>query len=279
MENTQKAYARLWQKLRRLSAAGALSLSLTGCFSSKELATNKSVTYDTIDTMDKDALKNGITQTLDVPGEKFKLVITYQCELKEDERWTVTSNKQLNMEIKTEGLTNEKVYIDNIHTDTTICSHYAEINGIIQDTMDDRIHNSLMPGFSISDTNSYIGINQIDGQNDTFIQGFINGWRGYTQDKITEQRFSELDYLEKGVYANLVSSIIDLIIVKGNQTTFVSVPSEVQISVWPYIQIQNLNETYYRYYYLNEKGEMDYYVFSEDEYLIQTQINSRKLTK
>ena len=136
-----------------------------------------------------------------------------------------------------------------------------------------------MPGFSISDTNSYIGINQIDGQNDTFIQGFINGWRGYTQGKITEQRFLESDYLEKGVYANLVSSIIDLIVVKGTQTTFVSVPSEVQISVWPYIQIQNQNETYYRYYYLNEKGKMDYYVFSEDEYLIQTQINSRKLTK
>ena len=71
---------------------------------------------------------------------------------------------------RTDGVTDEKVYIDNIHTDTSICSYYAQIDGVMQDTMDDRIHNSLILGFSISDTNSYRGINQIEGQNDTFVK-------------------------------------------------------------------------------------------------------------
>lgn len=38
-------------------------------------------------------------------------------------------------------------------------------------------------------------------------------------------------------------------------------------------------EIYYKYYYLNEDGEMTYDELSQDEYLIQTQIDSKKLTK
>lgn len=260
--------------------AGALSISLAGC-SEREVSTNANTSYDIIDTTDTDALEEGITQILDVPGEDFKLVVQYNCELQDDERWTVTSDKQLNMEVRTDGLASDtKVYIDNIHTDTTICSYYPQIDGITQDTMDDRIHNSLMIGFSISDSNSYSGINQIEGQNETFIQGFVHGYNGYTSGSVEEKRFLESDYLEKGVNANKISSIIDLIVVRENEERFVSVKSEVQVSVWPFIQIQKDNgEIYYRYYYLKDNGEMTYDELSEDEYLIQTQIDSKKLTK
>lgn len=263
-----------------VAAAVVGTISLTGC-SATELSTNNNVSYDTIDTTDTEALEEGITQVLDVPGEDFKLVVQYKCELQEDERWTVTSDKQLNMEVRTDSLPSDtKVYIDNIHTDTTICSYYPQIDGITQDTMDDRIHNSLMIGFSISDSNPYSGINQIQGQNDTFIQGFVRGYNGYTNGSIEEKRFLESDYLEKGVNANKISSIIDLIIIRDNEERFTSVKSEVQVSVWPYIQMQKDNgEIYYKYYYLNKDGEMTYDELSQDEYLIQTQIDSKKLTK
>lgn len=279
MENMlRKKYAELYKEIRYLSVASALSIFLAGC-SSNELATNANTSYDMIDTTNSDDLEKGITQVLDVPGEKFKLVINYQCELQEGERWTITSNKHLNMEIKTEGLNDEQVYIDNIHTDTTICSHYAQIDGITQDTMDDRIHNSLLLGFSISDSNSYRGINQINGQNDTFLEGFTRGYNGYVNGEVKEQRFLESNYLENGVYANQISSIIDLIIVKGEETTFVSVPSEIQISVWPYVKIQKKTGMYYQYYYLGSDGKMICEELSEDEYYAQTQTNTRKLTK
>ena len=251
--------------------------SLSGCIE-REVSTNSNTSYDIIDTTSNEALENGITQIIDVPGENFKLVVNYQCELKEDERWTVTSDKKLNIEIRTDGVTNgTQVYIDNVHTDTTICSYYPTVDGVTQDTMDDRIHNSQMLGFPISDDNAYLGINQIEGQNETFIKGFVHGYNGYSSGTIEEKRFLESDYLEKAVYANKITSVIDLIIVKGDEMTCVSVPSEVQVSVWPFIEMQKSNgEIYYKYYYLKDNGMMSYKELSEEEYLVMTQIDNSK---
>ena len=235
------------KNLKKLCKKGACVLmtvavvgSLSGCIE-RELATNTNVSYDVIDTMDTEALKNGLQQTIEVPGENFKLIVEYKCELQEGERWIVTSDKKINMEIRTDGVddTTTKVYIDNIHTDTTICSKFPTVDGITQDSMDDRIHNSLMLGFPIADDVSYVGINEIEGQNQTFISGAYMGFNGYSSGSVTERRYNESDYLEKGVYANKITSIIDLIIVKGNQQRTVSVPSEVQVSVWPFIQVIN----------------------------------------
>ena len=265
------------KKVGAVLVVGAMVFTLTGCME-REVSTNANTSYDVIDTTSNEALENGITQIIDVPGESFKLVVNYQCELQEDERWTVTSDKQINTEIRTDGLpAGTQVYIDNVHTDTTICSYYPQVDGVTQDTMDDRIHNAQMLGFPISDSNAYVGINQIEGQNETFISGFVHGYNGYSSGSVSEKRFLESDYLEKAVYANKITSIIDLIIVKGEEITCVSVPSEVQVSVWPFIERQKSDGTrYYRYYYLNDNGTMTYEELSEEEYLIKTQIENQK---
>ena len=270
----------LLKKVGCVLVTGAMVFTLTGCME-REVSTNANTSYDVIDTTSNEALENGITQVIDVPGENFKLVINYQCELQDDERWTVTSDKQINMEIRTDGLVNGiQVYIDNVHTDTTICSYYPQVDGVTQDTMDDRIHNAQMLGFPISDSNAYVGINQIEGQNETFISGFVHGYNGYTNGSISEKRFLESDYLEKAVYANKITSVIDLIVVKGEEMTCVSVPSEVQVSVWPFIQMQKSDGTiYYKYYYLNENGTMTYKELTEDEYLVMTQVEGIKKEK
>lgn len=275
--------------LKKLCKKGACVLmtvavvgSLSGCIE-RELATNTNVSYDIIDTMDTEALKKGLQQVIEVPGENFKLVVEYKCELQEGERWIVTSDKKINMEIRTDGVddTTTKVYIDNIHTDTTICSRFPTVDGITQDSMDDRIHNSLMLGFPIADDVSYVGINEIEGQNQTFISGAYMGFNGYSSGSVTERRYKESEYLEKGVYANKITSIIDLIIVKGDQQRTVSVPSEVQVSVWPFIQVINEEgNLVYRYYtYDDKEGNMDYTDLSEDEYLVKTQIESQDKAK
>ncbi len=271
----------LSKKIGSLITAGAISLTLSGC-DAREVSTNNSNnTQSVIDTTNSDSLEDGVQQILDIPGENFKLKVGYQCVLNDGEKWTVTSDKSIFMEVSTLGLPEDmKVYIDNIHTDTTICSHYPQINGIMQDSMDDRIHNSLMYGFSISDTNSFYGINQIDGQNDTFIKGFTYGYNGYSSGSVNEQRFLESDYLKKGVYANKISSVIDLIVVKGEEFSFTSVESEVTVSVWPYIELKNANgESYYKYYHLNEQGKIEVLELTEEEFIIQTQIDSNKLTR
>ena len=271
----------LLKKAGCLVVCGAMVFSLTGCLS-REVSTNANTNYDNIDTTSTDALENGITQLIEVPGQSFKLVVNYQCELQDDERWTVTSDKQMNMEIRTDGLpAGMQVYIDNVHTDTTICSYYPQVDGITQDTMDDRIHNAQMLGFPISDSNAYYGINQIEGQNETFISGTVHGFNGYSSGSVSEKRFLESDYLEKAVFANKITSVIDLIIVNGEEMTCVSVPSEVQVSVWPFIKMQKDDGTvYYKYYYLKEStGDMTYDELSEDEFLVKTQVENVKKDK
>lgn len=278
----EAAFKNLKKKGKCVLVAGMIgvTLLLSGC-GAREISTNSQTEYDTIDTTSDEALEKGITQIKEVPGESFKLVIDYKCELEDNERWTVTSDKELTMEIRTDGCPEGvEVYIDNIHTDTTICSHYPTVDGITQDTMDDRVHNALMLGFPIADDNAYTGTNKIEGQNDTFIQGFIHGYNGYESGTVEEKRFLESDYLNMGVNANKIGSIIDLIIIDGDRVTCTSVDSEVQVSVWPYIMRKNNDGSMtYRHYYLDEStGKMTYKDLSEQEYLLQTEVyNQRKI--
>jgi len=68
-------------------------------------------------------------------------------------------------------------------------------------------------GFPISDTENYLGINTIEGGNQEFIQGYSFGSQYYSSGTIRQLRRLESDYLEDGVYANKIDTVIDLIIV------------------------------------------------------------------
>lgn len=196
-------------RLKAMALATVMMTSLSGCIS-RELSDNYS-NYDVIDTNlnDDNELQKGIKQVLDVNGEDFKLVIEYRVPNTE---WRITDNKNLFMTIYTQGLVGKKVYIDNIHMDTSIVSTKPNFNGIKQDTLDDRIHNSLMLGFPISDTNTYYGKNEIEGQNSEFIEGYSYGYAGYSGGSVYQKRRLESDYLEAGVYANKIDGVIGLIV-------------------------------------------------------------------
>lgn len=80
------------------------------------------------------------------------------------------------------------MYIDNIHTNTSIVSYNPYFNGILQDESDDRIHSSTMLGFPISNDISYVGISQIEGQSKDFLENYNLGLAGYSYDKIKTQK-------------------------------------------------------------------------------------------
>lgn len=211
-------------KMIAMLLAGTLTLGTTGCEISEELGADTS-NYDVLvndSNTDTDNLSNGVEQVLDVKNNDFKLVLSF---LYNNPSWRITENKTIYMSAKTRGLSdNLEVFIDNIHADTSIVSTKAMLDGILQDSMDDRIHNSLMMGFPISDTNEYYGCNSIEGMNQTFIQGFIYGCNGYSGGSVTERRFTEEDFLERGVWANRIDTVIDLII-KDKNTNEISTVS------------------------------------------------------
>lgn len=72
---------------------------------------------------------------MDIPNETFKLRCEYTCNLGEEKVWRI-SNKFLRLKVYTKILAEDyKVYIDNVHIDTSIKSRYSAVNGIKQDTI------------------------------------------------------------------------------------------------------------------------------------------------
>ena len=246
-EKRKLAVQKVAKKVKIVLIVGAATLMLAGC-EPTEISTNSHVAYDVIDTMDNSIVENGIKQVKDIPGEDFKLVINYKCLLDDNAKWTITSDKDLYYDVSTQGLPDGwTVYIDNVHIDTTIISHYPSVDGITQDTMDDRVHNAQMKGFPISDINNYGNICSIEGQNQQFIQGSFWGFNGYQNGEIEQKRYVESDYLSAAVTGNKISVVYDLIIEKADGTTrCVSVGSVIGVSVWPYIE---LNDGSFRYFY------------------------------
>ncbi len=264
-EKRKLAVQKVAKKAKIILVVGAATLMLAGC-EPTEISTNSHVSYDVIDTMDNSIVENGIKQVKDVPGENFKLAINYRCLLDDNAKWTITSDKDLYYDVRTEGLPDGwTVYIDNVHIDTTIISHYPSVDGITQDTMDDRIHNAQMKGFPISDTNNYGNICSIEGQNQQFIQGSFWGFNGYQSGEIEQKRYVESDYLNAAVTGNKISVVYDLIIEKADGTVrCVSVGSVIGVSVWPYIE---LNDGTFRYYHWNNStNSVDYRNVSPEEY-------------
>lgn len=247
-----------------MALATFMMASLSGC--SEELADNNS-NYDVIDTNlnDDNELRNGVKQVLDVEGEDFKLVIEYWVPNTE---WRITDNKNLFMTIYTDGLVGKNVYIDNIHMDTSILSTKAMYNGIKQDSLDDRIHNSLMLGFPISDTNTYFGKNEIEGQNSEFIEGYSYGYAGFHGGEIEQRRRLESEFLEDGVYANKIDGAIGLIIEnpETGELRGVDVDTTLIVKINNKITFQE-NGTYVTYQY-DENGNR--------KEVNRTKINSNK---
>lgn len=207
--------------------AGALAITssilligLAGC----EIEAAPKEDYDIVgeQTLDDNGLlTKGLKQELNVKGEEFKLIAEYQCDDEAKREWRVTSDKYLYLNVYTKGLPEgTEVYIDNIHIDTSIKSEYACMDGILQDTMDDRIHNSLMLGFPINDTTHYYGVNAIEGCNDTFIKGTFYGYYGYAHGEVSEERYTEKDYKQLGVYANKFQIVYDLLVKGANDNDY-----------------------------------------------------------
>jgi len=214
-----------------LALTGTMALctfAFTGC-DAVVYDDNIESVYDVIDSQGENV--KILPQVLEVPGEDFKLIVEYSLDEDSSKKWTITDNKKLFTKVYTEGLPEGvKVYIDNIHTDTSIVATRETMNGILQDTMDDRIHNSLMYGFPISDDTCFYGVNVIEGQNDTFIKGSFHGFNGYSSGSVEEKRYTEKKYLENGVYANKISSAYGLLIQKGNDEPYgVDVSSDVVV--------------------------------------------------
>lgn len=159
-----------------------------------------------------------LMQTLPVKNEDFYLLIDYGIEEQSINDWRITSSKCLNVTVKTEGLPEGwRVYIDNVHIESSILSLYEAFDGIIVDEMDDHTHSSVYPGFAINNENEYYGVFGIGGYSQTLVSGYTEGFAAYngmsyTSGRINEKRVTESELKEAGVYGNKFQLVYDLYI-------------------------------------------------------------------
>lgn len=230
-----------------LALALATSLSLTGCGESDYIPTTANET-NTIDT-NRDGETTLPSKVLSVPREDFKLEVSYSIAPPEgvdpsDFKWRVTNDKNLNIEAHTIGLPEGyRVWIDNVHIDTFVESTDPYFNGILQDTMDDRVHSSLLMGFPVSNDTYYSSSNLISGQDKDFIQGTYYAYGSYGSGDVKQQRYVDSDYLKKGVYSNKICLVFGLLIQGPNDPEPYGRDITDELHVYVYNRIERYDST------------------------------------
>ena len=221
---------------------------------------------------------NTLTMRLDVPGEDFKLETVFGTGDYPVENWKTTDVKCLNLDAHTVSLpAGTEVYIDNVHIDSAIKSLYAAFDGVPIDTMDDRTHTSMYPGFPIFNDMQYKGVFAVGGYSDTLIEGYTSGSQvsgvGTVSGYVRESRVTERALRNSAVYGNMFQIVWDLWIKKPeNEYPYMtSVISEFIIPT-EFVDMENKRTITMRYNGesfdgIDEEGNKSEYKFKDGKFI------------
>ncbi len=167
--------------------------------------------------LNNDLAEGRLTVDHYIPGENFKFVTSYSTAYNAAE-WHITDSKTLNMEAWIEPIDSRTpitatILVEHVHIDATITSEYALMNGVLQDTMDDKLHVGNQPGFLISEEYPYENIFVIEGLTQYLIDGwgYYNGSYGYSS--IEQVRLTEANLINHGgVNGNKFSIVYDILV-------------------------------------------------------------------
>lgn len=206
---------------------------LCGCYYDKEVVENELENENS--TVLSGALygdnQTTVTDELEVRGEDFTLQVTYDTGDLPLNKWRVTSNKNISMEVKTVGLpAGYEVHIEHVHADICLKSTEPQLDGISHDSMDDSDHRVPTKGFPIGNNISYHNVFSIEGYNEQFytMWGHTFGDFGYVSssyERLTERNIRNMD-----CYAEKLMVVYDIVITRPDGTEYVrSAYSEVLI--------------------------------------------------
>lgn len=207
-----------------------IAASLTGC---EEEYVEQDTEVQTME-VDQETGEVNLNQILDIPGEYFKLVCDYDTGRYDIGSWRVTDSKVINMTAHTSGLPEGyEVYIDHVHADISLASTSPQINGIIQDSMDDTSHASPGRGFYISNESIYNNTFAIEGYTQQFYELWGYAFGTYGTLSSSYERLTEKNIVEVGTYAEKVQVVYDIAIKAPEDPDFhtVSVLSEFFVPV------------------------------------------------
>lgn len=200
---------------------------LTACEEAETVDVSK------LDTMNLAGKTSQLEQILDVDGEDFKIVCTYDTGDYNLNDWRITDSKTLSMKVKTIDLPEgTEVLIEHVHSDINVKSTLAIVDGLQQDSMDDSYHGTSQDGFYIDNDTFYKNIFAIEGYSETLFNGWGYICGSYGTTTITEERLTEKNLIVYGkAYAQKMQVVYDISIKGENDNRYrtVSVVSEFLI--------------------------------------------------
>jgi uncharacterized membrane protein len=155
---------------------------------------------------------NGLTIRHELEGGRIVITTFYNTSYAEGQ-WKITDNKNVGIYLFVEKQPNNTIIlVEHMHADVLIYSNRSEINGIKQDTMDDKLHTGNQLGFYVSPEYPYSCIFAIEGYTEFLLSiwGFMWGDFGWMSG--TERRLTEDTLKYYGAKGNEFMIVFDLLI-------------------------------------------------------------------
>jgi len=161
---------------------------------------------------------NGISFTHEFEG------ITIQTSYRSDygeSAWQITDNKELYIALEIiEQPENTTIMIEHMHADISIHSYKEEVDGLTQDSMDDKMHTGNQEGFFVNMDYPYYETFAVEGYSKFLIEGwgFLIAYYGWGS--IKEKRLTEANLRKVGAQGSEVVTIFDVLIKHDNEDAF-----------------------------------------------------------
>jgi len=136
--------------------------------------------------------------------------------------WRITDNKNVDISMRIlEQPENTTVMIEHMHADCIIFANQSQtINGLTQDSMDDKMHVGEQEGFYISPEYNYNCVFAIEGYAEIFTRnwGFICG--SYGTISSSRERLTESNLIYHGAEGSEFMVVFDLLIKNDGEEYF-----------------------------------------------------------
>jgi len=156
-------------------------------------------------------INKGISFIHELP-ENIKIKTSYWSDY-DSTTWKITDNKNIWIQLEVlDNPNNLTILIEHLHADCSLEAKRPGLDGILQDTMDDKIHEGDQPGFYVSVDHPYYECFLIEGYSKWLIDGWIFYFSGYGAGGVVEERLTETNVRNRGVVGSEISVVYDVLI-------------------------------------------------------------------
>jgi len=135
--------------------------------------------------------------------------------------WKITDNKNLWIKLEVvEQPENWTILIEHMHADCIVEATQRMVDGILQDTMDDKLHVGTQAGFYVDEKRPYYECFSVEGYSKWLIDAWMFIFSGYGFGGATEKRLTEKNIRNMGAIGSEFAIVYDILIYENDRNYF-----------------------------------------------------------